>query len=164
MARFGCLLMIVSMVLLFAIIVVPVIPFLDNSPLIDGYLKPIMCQPDERIERRPYQTSGNRGGVVFTMDVYCINNENQQREESDRWMLAGMASFALPFVVGLITFIAGVGGPTTTTTTTPKIVTKQPDSETLSDKLRELKQAKDDDLISSEEYDRLRQKILDEAT
>lgn len=161
MARLGCLLMVVAMVLLFAIIVIPVLPFVENNATIDGYLTPLMCRPNERIERDLYSGSSRQGGTTFSMGVYCIDNENQRRDETGRWMMIGTLGFILPFLIGIFTYTGGGGTSKATHTATPHLVVTQ-DDESLSDKLREIKQAHDAGLISSEEYQSLRQKILDE--
>ena len=167
MARLGCLLMVVSMVLLFGIIVIPVLPFLDKNTAIDNYLTPILCQPGEKIERDLYSEPNREGGTSFSMNVYCLDREEQRRDESGRWMLIGGAAFTLPFVIGLFAFIAGVNRRVRTFTAampqTQFVIGGVSSGDTLTSKLREIEEARKAGLISSEEYDRLRKEILDEG-
>jgi hypothetical protein len=47
----GCLLMLVSMVLLFGLVVIPVIPATAENRTIDNYLAVMLCQPNQQIVR-----------------------------------------------------------------------------------------------------------------
>jgi hypothetical protein len=174
MAKLGCLLIILSVVGLCAIIVIPVLPFLDDSETIDGMLEPLFCEPGEKIERDQYTTSSNRGGTTFTMAVYCVSQESGRRDVTDRWTLIGMGAFLVPFLIGLFAFIAGVGRNArqrAAVSSSPIIVGGQmlsgsmpPSSSSgasLTQRLKEIQEARNAGLITAEEYERLRQEVLD---
>lgn len=118
MARLGCLLIILSFAALCGIVVLPVLPFLNDTAVIDDMLAPLICQSGERIQRDQYSTT-NRGGVSFSMSVYCLDQDGRQRDVTDRWTLLGLGTFALPFLLGLVMFIGGVARRVKKTVTIP---------------------------------------------
>lgn len=183
MARLGCLLSIIGMVCLFGIVVLPVLPFLEKTTLIDDYLQPLLCEPGETIQRSQYSTRDSEG-TSYSMDVSCRNSDRQERDVTGRWMLIGIAGFLVPFLIGLFMFIGGVNRgvrrvvttangdvilptPTTTIFGNKELVNsamnamRSAGSKSLTEKLQQVQDARDKGLISSEEYDRLRQEILD---
>jgi len=174
MARFGCLLVILAMVGLCVIVVIPVMPFLENSETIDVILQPIFCEPSEKIERDQYATSANRGGTTFTIAVYCVSQEGSRRDVIDRWTLIGLGAFLVPFLIGLFAFIAGVGRNSRQGAAVPSsaiVVGGMPgtipassSSASLTQRLKEIQEARDAGLITAEEYERLRQEVLDSIT
>lgn len=172
MARFGCLLIILGVFLLFAVIVIPVLPFLDNNAAIDGYLNPLICQPGEKIIRELYSEPGMDGGTNFSMDVYCLDREEQRRDETGRWALTGGVGFIVPFMVGLLLFINGFSrrartmGSTSTFGESPSVlvnVLRAEGEKSLAERLHQLQEARDKGFITLEEYDRLRKEILDDS-
>lgn len=175
MVKLGCLLILLSMAGLCVIIVLPVLPFLESNQTIDSILQPLVCEPGEKIERDQYQTAGSRGGTVFTMNVYCINSEGSRRGATDRWTLIGAGIFVVPFLVGLFGVIFGasrsaqkaVAEGSLGVTPGGQVVTKSPassdTSSTLAKKLNELEEARDAGLITADEYERLRQEILNSS-
>jgi hypothetical protein len=176
MAKVGCLVMIVGMVALFAIVVIPVLPFLETSPEIDNFLAPLICGPNERIEREQYSTT-DREGTSYSMNVNCVDLENQSRDATGRWVLVGIVGFTVPLVVGLFAFIFGVNrfvakrknqfvsGIPLSMSGQPFSITFGPDDDkSLTERLQELQQAYDSRLISKEEFDRLRQEVLDSVS
>jgi hypothetical protein len=72
---------------LMVIFVVPVLPFWDENETIDGYLQPLLCQPGETIERDLYSGVGSRGGTSYSMNVYCIDEKRDRRDETS-WATA----------------------------------------------------------------------------
>ncbi len=175
MAKFGCLLMILSMLALCGIIVIPVLPPFEESAEIDGYLLPLLCQPDENIERDQYSGPGSRGGTSYSMDVYCIDKDGERRDETGRWGLIGGGAFVLPFLLGLVMLIGGLNRNARLTTSTLTVYpsgsqvnlggSSFPSGEglSLSERLKQLQDARDAGLVTVEEYERLRQEILNEG-
>jgi hypothetical protein len=166
MAKVGCLLVILSLVGLGVIIVVPVLPFLNDTPQIDQYLQPLLCQPGETIQREQYSTR-DRDGTSYSMDVYCISEDRTRRDVTLTWGLMGMGIFVVPFLIGLAALIIGLqrsqsGSETVSmsggTWSAPAGGGSKP---TLTQRLKELQDARDAGLISGMEYDRVRQQILD---
>jgi hypothetical protein len=174
MGKLGCLLILLSMAGLCVIIVLPVLPFMESSQTIDDLLQPLVCEPGEKIERDQYQTAGSRGGTLFTMSVYCIGSEGSRRSATDRWTLIGAGIFAIPFLVGLFSVIFGAtrsaqkaaaGAPVMTLSGQAAALSPAGSGagSTLAQKLKELDEARDAGLITADEYERLRQEILDSS-
>lgn len=222
-AGMGCLLMLAAIVLLFAIVVIPVIPQTANNATVDNYLKAILCQPTDRVIREQYSYydyDSDGGGTAFSMNVYCENVQERREDVTGKWTLIGIAGFVVPFLLGLLLFIVGVtrramkatqqmgsmfasggsggspqvvvtrysgstspiegidlndtmlkvggmeiplGGYTAQPVETVRRSSGQPapGETTLAAKLRQIQEARDAGLISTDEYDRLRQEILD---
>lgn len=182
MAKLGCLLMIVSFVLLCGLVVLPVIPFLEDTKAFDDILQSVFCKEGEAVERDQYQTRDSEG-TSYSMDLYCIGEEGR-RDVTGQWFLVGMLGFMAPFLIGLFAFIFGVnrgvrrvtinrdsdvlgGGSTLDLSSFMSPSQPVPSSsggiKSLTDKLKQIQDARDAGLITSEEYDRLRQEILDEG-
>lgn len=179
MARLGCLLTIFSFVWLCGFTILPVLPFTASTPEIDRYLTPLLCEPGETLNRNQSSYSYRPGSISFTMHPECVNSEGQERSVKDRFILLGVGVYLATFLPGLFLFIAGI------TRATRKMVTQtmsdnginirvfslddgtiqpgavQTSTASLTDRLRQLEEARDNGLISDEEYDRLRQEILD---
>jgi hypothetical protein len=111
------------------------------------------------------------------MNVYCLGDDEVERDVTDRWFLIGLVAFLAPFLVGLFALIFGVqrnavksavntasgsagwavpgsGVMSVNTGSTGK-------NASLTQRLKELQEARDAGLISAVEYDRMRQQILD---
>ncbi|MBZ0285366.1 MAG: SHOCT domain-containing protein [Anaerolineae bacterium] len=182
MARFGCLLMIVSFVVLCGLVVLPVIPFLEDTKAFDDLLQPLFCQKGETVVREQYQTT-DRDGTSYSMDVYCVSEEGR-RDVTAQWFLVGIVGFTAPFLIGLFAFIFGVnrgvrrvtvggdtdilgGGRTVDLSSfmspSQAATSSSGSSKSLSDKLKQIQEARDAGLITVDEYDRLRREILDEG-
>lgn len=106
-AGFGCLLIILAMVLLVAIIVIPVLPFTAQTDSIDALLSRALCQPGEQVVRDQYTTTDIEG-TGFSMNVFCRNAAGLERDVTGRWAIIGGAAFLVPFLIGLTLFIVGV--------------------------------------------------------
>ncbi|MCK6576826.1 MAG: hypothetical protein L6Q98_01845 [Anaerolineae bacterium] len=105
-AGFGCLLLILSMVLLIGIVVIPVLPPLAEEPAIDNYLEPLLCPTGSTIVRDQYSMRDS-DGTSYTMDVYCETDKDRENV-TDKWIMYGLIGFVVPFVVGLLLFIGGI--------------------------------------------------------
>lgn len=176
MAKLGCLLIILAVTGLIAIVVVPVLPFLNNSPQVDNFLQPLLCQQGETVRRDQYSYTDFEG-TSYSMNVYCMGDDEVERDVSTRWFVIGMVAFLAPFLIGLFTFIFGVNRYTrnrVATLTTPSIgntdwgsgvmsvnTVASSSKPTLTERLKELQEARDAGLISAIEFDRARQQILD---
>lgn len=217
----GCFLIILSMVLLFAIIVIPVIPLTAENRTIDDYLKTLLCEPSQRLVREQYSTT-DFDGTGYSMTVFCETSKNVREDVTAKWTIYGIIGFLAPFLFGLLLFLVGIVRRATKavgmgnlvgasgfgvnpqmvvtrygTSTSPvegidyqggvlKVGGMQvdlnslssqaaqaaqayqqpqdspkPGSDTLATKLKQIQEARDAGLISSSEYDRLRQEILD---
>lgn len=186
----GVLLMVLGFVALFGVIVIPVIPSTEDNVSINNYLQTLLCNSGEKFVREQYQTQDS-DGTSYSMTPYCINSERQRQDVTDKWVLMGGGGFALFFFFGLMLTIGGakravsnqLGAliPQYTTGTingfevnldglTPekiqdlKMQIRSAGTGDLTAKLRQLQDAKDKGLISTDEYDRVRQRILDDIT
>ncbi len=190
--------------------------FLKTDPTVQAINSAVFCEPGERYVE-------SIGGLVFgsgtrplgrAYDIYCENNEGQQRDVTGRSLGIIIVGFTAPFILGLFLAISGITalsvratrrmvttsiGPDASFSTTPgrgvhysTTVVRMNDQEIppeaadmirqmfdgmqttsaqmpassggdLVSKLRQLEEARDADLISQAEYDRLRQQILDRA-
>lgn len=184
MGRLGCLLILVGILGLIVLLVLPVLPPLEYSAELDDLLAPLLCQPDETIQRQQYSYSTD-DGQTFSMNVYCLDGDGRRRDVTDRWALISAGAFALPFMLGLILLISGLSRraqPAQAAAlpavddllSTPPMVGGQPvrvssSSPTsgglsLADRLKQLQDARDAGLLSAQEYERLRQDILNDVT
>ncbi len=187
----GIVLMIVGFVALFGIIVIPVLPPTEDNASINNYLQTLLCNPGEKFVREQYQTR-DKDGTNYSMTPYCVNSERQREDVTGKWVLYGGGGFTLFFLLGLMLTIigakravqsqAGVFIPQYTSgtingfgvnldgLTSEKLKTLNAQMQAfstggdLATKLKQLQDAKDKGLISTDEYDRLRQRILDDVT
>lgn len=169
--------MFLSFFALCGIIVIPVLPPFEESAEIDGYLTPLLCQPEETILRDQYSGPSREGGTSYSMDVYCIDKDGDRRDETGRWALLGGGAFTIPFLIGLVLLIGGANRntgnatPTLIANGTPvnfgtpaSFGTQAPSAgRSLSERLKQIDDARNQGLITAEEYDRLRKEILDET-
>ena len=180
MARLGCLLEIISMIALFMLVVLPVIPLFEKSEFFDNILKPVIC-PDGEIRREQYQTYDDDDGTGYNMNVYCEDSEGDEVDVTWQWFGIGVAAFLVPFLIGLpmtiIGFNKGVrgmmggmpyvqpydgleghGAPVNFGAPMGEKPKNQP--KTMSEKLQELEDAKRQGLINETEYQQMRDDIL----
>jgi len=187
----GILLMLVGFAALFGIIVIPVLPPTEDNVSINNYLQTLLCNPGEKFVRQQYQTRDS-DGTNYSMTPYCVNSERQRQDVTGKWVLYGGGGFTLFFLLGLMLTISGakraVQGQINTFIpqytsgtvngfevnldglTSEKLQALKTQMQAfstggdLTTKLRQIQEAKDKGLISSDEYDRLRQRILDDVT
>lgn len=182
----GFLLMGVGFAALCILTVLPVLPPFAQNETIDTIIGTVVCQPGETVLRDQYQTQDS-DGTGYSMDVYCINAREQREDVTGKWFLISIGAFLLPFLVGLFSFIfasnrasKNVAVPTTGFSVDPlsgrvnlgsssspisgfnqSAVSFSAGKKSLSDRLKEIQDARDKGLITEEEYDRIRQEILD---
>ncbi len=183
----GIGLMIVGFVALFGIIVIPVLPLTEDNASINNYLQALLCNSGEKFVREQYQTRDS-DGTNYSMTPYCEDSDHRREDVTGKWVLYGGGGFTLFFLLGLMLTIFGakraVQSPVGAFTggmvngfgvnldglTSEKLKTLNAQMQAfstggdLTTKLRQIQEAKDKGLISSNEYDRLRQKILDDVT
>jgi hypothetical protein len=180
----GCLLIVLAVLGLIVLVVVPVLPPFEENESIDAMLLPIVCQTGETILRDQYSEPAREGGTAYSMNVYCIDKDEERRDETGRWVIISMLIFGAPFGLGMLMIIGGAARgatkmatnigtfaqPTSSpfSTGTASFSAGQPAQpqagQTLSARLKQLDDARNQGLITPEEYDQMRQKILDEQT
>lgn len=213
----GVVLMLAAIVLLLAMVVVPVIPATADNADVDTLLARVVCSPGETIIREQY-TTRDSDGTGYSANLYCVDNENQRRDETARWIIISIIAFTVPLLASIFMFIWGAGQAarrmrtvvlnagsspipgvsvtqfsTGTGSASPiegleikegsikfggmevrmdgltpervqslrQQVQTHTGADNLTNKLRQLQEARDAGLISTEEYDQLRKEILD---
>jgi hypothetical protein len=171
LVRFGILFIALGVLGLCVLIVIPVLPPFETNAGIDNMLRPLICQEGEAIERQQYSEPSREGGTSFSMNVYCIDQEATRRDETGRWALIGAGVFIVPFLLGLFGVIAGSSQNARSDRSRSATISMQNmagftptgigSSPTLTERLKQIQQARDAGMITSEEYERLRKEALD---
>jgi hypothetical protein len=154
------------------IVVIPVLPPFETNAGIDNMLRPLLCQEGETIERQQYTERARRGGTSFSMNVYCIDQNATRRDETVRWFVVGAGFFVVPFLIGLFAIIFGSsrGARAFTDSLMPNVSVQNASgytpmgasqSPSLTQRLKEIQDARNAGLITAEEYERLRKEALD---
>ncbi len=183
MGQLGCLLILAAILGLTVLIALPALPPLEDSPEMDALLAALLCQPGETVQREQYSYRVGWRGENFGVKVYCLGDDGR-RDVTDRWTLIGMGTLAIPCILGLVLIInrlkrrwsrAQAGAPPVDDLLrAPPLVGGQPvrisssaptsGGLSLTDRLKQLQEARDAGLLSAQEYERLRQEILNEMT
>jgi hypothetical protein len=118
------------------------------------------------------------------MGVDCVSENGESRDVTENWTFISAAIFAIPFLLGLFAFIGGVtrigaktlaaqaaAASTAAANTTPVASgsaqnlagsqTFTPQGKSLTERLKEIQDARNSGMITSDEYERLRREILD---
>jgi hypothetical protein len=202
MARMGCLLGILligfAVAALFALVVIPVLPFGENNPTLMQIKGALVCEPGQQYIMEGHNFSDNRGsGRRF--NVYCVGQDGTKVDIIEKDFLVSLVLFVVPFLVGLFLTIgasaalargvtrnaiqdvsgfqmtndgginvsgmqirvARSGNPSIPLD--PNALLFGENQTTLAEKLQQLEQARTQGLISQDEYDKMRQRILDES-
>ncbi|MEZ4669221.1 MAG: SHOCT domain-containing protein [Anaerolineae bacterium] len=102
----GVVLIIAAVVFLIIAVVVPVVPNTADNKAIDDFMARILCNPGESLVREQYVTRDS-DGTGYSATIYCINNERQRREATDKWILGSMAIFGISLCAGIAFIIWG---------------------------------------------------------
>lgn len=169
----GIVLMVVSVVVMIFMLQDPA-----GQPALADLFKDLHCGPGETVR----QTVSTGGGSLMTINergvfYACVNDAGTARDITDKVALTVGLSFAAPFTVGLLLFLSGIfgmvrGAALRAAAAVDVIGLHRMLYGTggftpvrgggLTDRLEEIKEALDKGLISQEEYDRLRRRILDD--
>ncbi len=185
----GISLIVLAFVFLFGFIVLPVIPQIGDAPVFDSVLGAVLCAPDQTLVRDPYsQTFGSE--TTFSMDVYCQDAQGERIDVTGKWGPIGLVGYLVLFLPGMYVttgalqknrqkkkqenvphsahvpeqiakFQRRVRAQDAAEDGSAKIVTKGGGAN-FTDKLKQIQEARDNGLIDDEEYEHLRQKILDD--
>jgi hypothetical protein len=104
MARMGCLLGVLligfAVVALFALVVIPVLPFGENNPTLMQIKGTLVCEPGQQYVMEGYNFSDNRGsGRRF--NVFCVGDDGAKLDVMEKDFLVSLVLFVVPFLVGL---------------------------------------------------------------
>src|SRR5262249_13341467 len=89
-------------VMLFAVIVIPVLPQTNDNATVTNYLTPLLCNSGEKLIREQYQGYARDGGTNYSMTPYCVPSEGPKEDVTGRWVLIGGGGFIVPFLLGLL--------------------------------------------------------------
>ncbi|MBN1967396.1 MAG: SHOCT domain-containing protein, partial [Anaerolineae bacterium] len=140
---------------------------------------PLLCDSGEQAVQES-RTQSDLRGTVHSVELYCESEDGARRDVSGGLFVLGAIGFSVPFVGGLLLSMVSLGGIArrktrqmmqdpqaalaqlgiAATPSTPRGVPGMAASGTLADKLRQLEQARDQGLITVEEYERARQGLL----
>ena len=155
---------------------------IDSVPCMTPILQSLLCEGGETVNVERHSYSRRPGETSYSATYFCTNNEEVQRDVTGRAIMIGIAVFVVPFLIGLFMIIGGsigmagkaasaaVGGATST------IMTMSADSarvnrngfgppvgkDSITERLKALKNAYDQGLITEAEYESKRQQILGE--
>lgn len=171
---FTILLNIIGIVILIAVIIVPIMPQFKNDKRVDSLLGAVLCSQGEKLVR---ESSNNplfsRVGIAMT--PYCVTRNGQKHDMTMRWLLIGLGGFGVAMLFGTVLDImlvlnlfrravvhmAVVRNTPPSFPTTPSMPPSEDLELSLTDKLKRLDEARKSGLIANEDYDRLRQNILE---
>lgn len=174
---FTVLLNVIGILILVAVIIVPVAPQFRNDKRVDSLLGIVLCTQGERLVREPSNNPVlSRVGLAIT--PYCISRSGQKSDVTTRWLLIGAGGFGVTMLFGIVLdimlalngFRRAVVQLAIRRNTPPRFPTTPtmpptPDLElSLSDKLKQLDEARKSGLISAEDYKRLRQDLLNQQS
>lgn len=176
----GILLMVVAFAALFLIILLPTMS--PENPLGLSILETLVCDPGHKAEVRVVVTHDS-DGTGYTPQLTCIGREGERTDASAKHLIVGLGTFLVPFLIGLFMVIAGAqraarnaqrpqtqwkegsvpetGFGSGFATARANRDTNSNASATLKAKLKELEDARASGLITREEFEKLRQEILD---
>src|SRR5215207_7431655 len=154
----GILLMVLSFVFLCGGVVIPSLtPSLDSLPPVRDVLDALLCEPDEHIVGQQSVTSSQPGRTNFTMYVSSVDSAGRERSVQDPYMFYMVASFIVPFLLGLFMTMFGASRAATRQSAgvsisgVPALITPSPSGGGMTERLRDLKTAYDSGLITAAE-------------
>lgn len=106
MGRFGCLLMLVGALALSLIVVLPIL--LANNASIDYLMERMLCTRAGEIYQSEAYPSAEAGPLTLNLKAYCVRNDSTRYEVTETQILYGLAGFGIPFLIGLLLFLAGI--------------------------------------------------------
>jgi hypothetical protein len=108
MRSLGCLLIIVSIVVMAVLVVLPVLGPFENNPLLMSAQTILHCPAGSRFEQEFTNYSDFRGQARLATS-YCVDAEGQRTQVPDeRLLVAGAVGFTVPFLIGLFLLIGGI--------------------------------------------------------
>ena len=173
----GALLIPIAVIALLLFAVLPAIIDIKTIPSLNSALQSILCERGELLSTEQHVGPADDGGTAYSVSYYCDNNDAPKRDVTGRATLIGVGVFVVPFFIGLFMIIGGsmgmaaraakvaVGGAAST------ILTMSQDArvnnygspgakDSITERLKALKNAYDQGLITETEYENKRQDIL----
>ncbi|MBA3869086.1 MAG: SHOCT domain-containing protein [Anaerolineae bacterium] len=182
----GIILMVFAFVILTVFIILPSVVTLDDTPFLKNIMQSVACQPGEKLTAS-YSTYDTPTSTTRSTYMSCVNSEGQERDASQQLIGIGAVGYLGPFLVGLfMTLLAGnlakkdrlqkanaqVAEATSTWDDSWKDRTNQasvgnysepaPAHVSLTQRLQELKEARNAGLITDAEYTTKRKALLNE--
>jgi hypothetical protein len=158
----GCFSFIIGMVALFIVVALP--SLITDNGLINQVMGSVFCGDSDAYINESYTTSARRGGgISWVLNAKCHRPNNRIEDITSTQELAGFGLFFGCIIVGFMAFLI-----IPTKVTPPAITAKlggrenntSLDDDGLSNKLNQLENAYEAGLISKEEYDDARKRLL----
>lgn len=172
----GVLLEIIAVIALMIAVVVPSVMDLKDVPGMNNLFEDVLCRTPEilHVERHVY--SYRPGETSYSATFYCIN-ETRERDVTGEATLIGIAIFVVPLLLGIFLIISGAMAAKRRALVTMgvydlsgmgvnNIISSMSNMGeargSTTERLKALKQAYDQGLITESEYETKRQSILSE--
>jgi hypothetical protein len=175
----GMLLIPVAVVMLMVFVVLPSVMDIKSIPPLNNLLQTVLCEKGEILDTEQHVGPSDEGGTSYSATYSCMNSREVERDVTGRAVMLGIATFVVPLLVGLFLIIGtsvGMAGRAATNAigSDPSAIFTIGGSRqvsafgmpsqkgSVSDRLKALKNAYDQGLITESEYETKRQEILGE--
>jgi hypothetical protein len=171
----GGLLIPIAVIGLMLFVVLPSVIDIATVPALSNVLQTTLCEKGETLSTVRHVGPSYDGGTSYSATYYCTNNDEVRRDVTGRATMIGVAAFVIPFLIGLFMIIGGsmgmAGRVATTAVGTALTMADGARSnsfgspgvkDSTTERLRALKSAYDQGLITESEYENKRQSILNE--
>lgn len=116
MARMGCLLgvllILAAVAALFAVVVLPVIPGVGDTPALMSLQGALFCPAGTTYGHERSSYSYRPGETYLALESYCVDAEGQQnpfsQEQEGQRFIISAAGFVVPFLIGLFLLIFSI--------------------------------------------------------
>lgn len=134
----------------------------DGMPVLREARLMALCSPGETLRTRDYSTMGQDGRTAYRTDFYCRDKAGQEREVTERAIVLTILMFLIPFPVSMFLFISGGNRLKKSLKQKRGVDDIDAGEGSRTGRLRELKAAYEQGLITESEYERKREEILRE--
>ncbi|MBL8153813.1 MAG: SHOCT domain-containing protein [Anaerolineae bacterium] len=108
MRSLGCLLLIVSIVVMAVLVVLPVFGPFENNSFLMSVQTALHCPAGSRFEQEFANYSDFRGSARVATS-YCVDAEGQRtRVPDENLIVIGLVGFLVPFLIGLFLLVGGI--------------------------------------------------------
>jgi hypothetical protein len=103
----GILLDVVATIAMLFFVVLPAVMPIDDVPGLEPILQTVLCERGETVEVERSSYSRRPGQVSYSANFYCVREAGTRRDVSGRVMLFGLILFIVPMLVGVLLIISG---------------------------------------------------------
>jgi hypothetical protein len=153
---------------MFIVVVIPTLPGGDTNKTILSILEPLLCQSNETLSIHTV-TYRDSQGTTRSPHYYCKNEPAAPgREVTDTAVVYAIIGFAVPLVAGILLIIVGAMSVTRRAARSVGALAQASlagldSAASPAEKLQQLAELLAKNLITQDEYQRLRQEVLDES-